>query len=44
MAESFGFPDEHWRESASSSVPLAGPRSATTQEQARSIPLARRLA
>ncbi|MCI42912.1 hypothetical protein A2U01_0064149, partial [Trifolium medium] len=41
--ESFGFPGENWRESASSSLPLAGPRSATTQEQARSLLFARRL-
>ncbi|MCI41675.1 hypothetical protein A2U01_0062909 [Trifolium medium] len=43
MAESFGVPGEYWRESASSSLPLAGPRSATTQEQVPSLPLAARL-
>ncbi|MCI29438.1 hypothetical protein A2U01_0050647 [Trifolium medium] len=44
MADHFWFPGEHWRDSASSSLPLARPRSATTQEQARSLMLAARLA
>ncbi|MCI60995.1 hypothetical protein A2U01_0082251, partial [Trifolium medium] len=33
MADCFWFPGENCRESVSSSLPLAGPRSATTQEQ-----------
>ncbi|MCI71918.1 hypothetical protein A2U01_0093181, partial [Trifolium medium] len=37
----FGSPGEDWRESASSSLSLAEHRSATTQEQARSLTLAR---
>ncbi|MCI53706.1 hypothetical protein A2U01_0074953 [Trifolium medium] len=44
MADCFWFPGENRRESASSSLPLAGTRSATTQEQVPSLPLAARLA
>ncbi|MCI53626.1 hypothetical protein A2U01_0074873 [Trifolium medium] len=44
MAECFQVPGENWRQSASCSLPLAGTRSATTQEQPRSLLLARRLA
>ncbi|MCI72156.1 hypothetical protein A2U01_0093419, partial [Trifolium medium] len=43
-ADYFWFPGEYWRKSASSSLPLAGPCSATTQEQAHSNLLASRLA